>query len=274
MSVITISRAPYSMGKIIAEGVSGQLGYKCVGNEIFAMASKEFGIPETQLHRAIAHAPSFWGMLFVRRLKHISYLQAALVKFFLNDNIVYYGPAGHLLIQGVSHILKVCIQANIDDRVHLKAKTEDISKKEALRKLLKEDLDRKKWSRFIYKIEDSEKSLYDLVIDTGRTSIEDVVKNISSEALLNRYWRTTYSVNCLKNIALAYSVKASLLDVDRDVNVRASIGNVFIHTRALQREREKRIAVVKKATQGIEGIENLEVIITEDIFAKYVETYR
>ncbi|MBF0457727.1 MAG: cytidylate kinase-like family protein [Nitrospirae bacterium] len=270
MSVITINRAQYSMGKAVAEGVALRTGYKCLGSEIITIASEEFHIPEEEFHNALDTVPSFWGMQLVKRIKIAAYFQAALAKYLLRDNIIYYGPAGHALIQGVPHVFKVRIVADVSDMVRL----EHLSGDEAMRKLVKLDKNRQKLNRFLYHIDGSDASLYDMVIELKTSDADNVIEQISFEALSSRYMVSTYSVNCLKNIELASRVKAALIDIDHDIAIRANRGSVFIHTKVSDSGRERRIDMINMAVENVSGIKSIEVTTTEDIYAKYAETYR
>lgn len=274
MPVVTINRAQYSMGKAVAEGVALRTGYKCLGSEIIAIASEEFHIPEEEFHNALETVPSFWRMPLVKRIKIAAYLQSALAKYLLQDNIIYYGPAGHALIQGVPHVLKVRIAADVSDMVRLKSRVEQLSDDEAMRKLVKLDKNRQKLNRFLYHIDGSDASLYDMVIDLKTSEPDNVIEQISFESLSSRYNASTYSVNCLKNIELASRVKAALIDIDHDIAVRANRGSVFIHTKVSDSGRERQISAINMAAENISGIKGIEITTTEDIYAKYAETYR
>lgn len=248
MAVITISKA--SMGKAVADGIRREFCYGYFdSDEVFMAASKEFGVPEAKIRSALQEAPKFWGMSSVTRQKLIACYQSILAKSLLRDNVVYYGPAGHLLIQGVSHALKVFLWQGENT-------TGNSLGYMSQHKVINEE------------------SLCDLVIDTGTTSVEEVVKTISAHALSTRYRTTTYSINCVKNIALSSKVKAALIDVDHDVNVRASGGSVYIHVRAADRKRQKLTAGISNMVKSIRDVVNVEVTVTEDIFQKYAGTYR
>ncbi|MBF0553364.1 MAG: hypothetical protein HQK96_02270 [Nitrospirae bacterium] len=248
MAVITISKA--SMGKAVADGIRREFCYGYFdSDEVFLAASKEFGVPEAKIRSALQNAPTLWGMSSATRQKLISCYQSTLAKFLLRDNVVYYGPAGHLLIQGVSHALKVLLWPGDNTTCNI---ISSISKHDVI----------------------NEESLYDLVIDTGKTSVEEAVEIISAHALSTRYRTTTFSINCVKNIALSSKVKAALIDVDHDVNVRASGGNVYIHVRAADRKRQKLTAAISNMVKSIRDVVNVEVTVTEDIFQKYAGTYR
>ncbi|MGE5310768.1 MAG: AAA family ATPase, partial [Nitrospirota bacterium] len=133
MAIITISRGSYSRGKGVAEKVAERLGYQCIGRDLLLAASEEFNIPEIKLIRAIHDAPSVLDRFTYGREKYIAFIQAALLRHFRRDNLVYHGLAGHFFVRGVSHVLKVRIISDLADRVKLEMEREKISEKEARR---------------------------------------------------------------------------------------------------------------------------------------------
>ncbi|MBF0519935.1 MAG: hypothetical protein HQK92_09440 [Nitrospirae bacterium] len=69
-------------------------------------------------------------------------------------------------------------------------------------------------------------------------------------------------------------MRAALIAIDRDVSVRASSGKVFVHIRAAESKRQKLVASISDMVKRIRDVARVEVIVTEDIFQKYAETYR
>ena len=65
-------------------------------------------------------------------MKFIAFIQAAVLKYFKKDNVIYHGNAGHFFAKDVPHILKVRIIADIEDRVKLVMDREEISRNEAM----------------------------------------------------------------------------------------------------------------------------------------------
>ena len=159
MAIITISRGSYSHGKEVAEKVAQKLGYQCIAREVILQASKEFNIPEINLMNAVHDAPSILERFSYGKEKFITYIQAALLKYFQRDNVVYHGLAGHFYVKGVSHVLKVRIIADMKDRVQIVMDREKISYESALALIKKDDLERRKWSQHLYGIDTSEPDL-------------------------------------------------------------------------------------------------------------------
>ena len=117
MSIVTISRGSYSRGKEVAEKVAQKLGYECISRDILLEASEQFNIPEIKLVRAIHDAPSVLDRFTYGKDRYVAYIRAALLKHVQKDNVVYHGLAGHLFLEGIPHVLKVRIIADLEDRI-------------------------------------------------------------------------------------------------------------------------------------------------------------
>ena len=139
MSIITISRGSYSKGKEIAEKVALELNYECIARKVLLEAKEEFNVPEIKLIRAIHDAPSILSRLSYGKEKYISFIQAEILNHFKKDNVVYHGLAGHFFVKGISHVLKVRIIADMEDRVRLEMEREGIPRDKALHILQKDD---------------------------------------------------------------------------------------------------------------------------------------
>ena len=136
MAIITISRGSFSKGKEVAERVAAQLDYGCISREVLLQASKRFNIPEIQLTRAIHDAPTILDRIQHSKHVYIAYIRSALTEQVKNDNIVYHGLAGHVLLKGVPNLLKVRINADMEARIAAEMERESIGKKEARSLLL------------------------------------------------------------------------------------------------------------------------------------------
>jgi cytidylate kinase len=232
MSVITISRGSYSYGKEVAEKVAQRLGYSCIAREVLLEASGQFNIPEVKLIQAFEEAPSLWDRIVHGKEKYIAFIQAALLRQFQRDNVVYHGFAGHFFVKGVSHVLKVRIIADLDERVRMVMERDGISRKEALRFLEKIDDERRKWSRHLYGIDSWDPALYDLVVHIRKFQAEDAVELICHSLTFERFQTTPESKRAMDDLTLAAEVKAVLIDKKPDVEVMAQDGVVHIKTKA------------------------------------------
>jgi cytidylate kinase len=261
MAIITISRGSYSKGKEIAEKVAQQLGYECIARQILLEASEEFNVPEVQLKRAIRDAPSFFKYVSHRKERYISFIQSEILKHLRKDNVVYHGLAGHFFVKGISHVLKVRIIADLDDRVRLEMEREEISKKEALHILQKDDEERRKWSKALYGIDTWDVRLYDLAIHIQKFSVKDAVDMICHAAMLEQFQTTPESQQNIDDLALAAQLKAALFHVKRDLQISVKNGTVFVKGEAARGKEQTLAQDILRISKTIEGVKETKIDI-------------
>lgn len=261
MSIITISRGSYSRGKEIAEQVAKKLNYTCIGREALLEASEIFNIPEIKLSRAIHDAPSILERFTYGKEKYISYIQAALLNKVKKDNIVYHGLAGHFFLKGISHVLKVRIISDFEDRVANEMMQKNISKEEAYRLVKKDDEERVKWSYSLYGIDTRDSSLYDLVIHIKTITIEDAVDIICDTVRFKHFQTTPKSQRGLNDLALAATVKAALVNLVPNASVLCTDGKVGVSFKSHKEREEPLVHEIKKITKSIEGVQEISIEI-------------
>jgi cytidylate kinase len=248
MSVITISRGSYCRGKEIAEGIAQRLRYECISREALLENSEEFNIPGIKLVQAVEDAPSLLDRLTFGTEKYLAYIQKALLDHLKKDNTVYHGFSCPVFLKGISHVLRVRIIAETEDRIGLVMERDKVSKDEASRFLKKIDGARKKWSRKIYGIDPTDPNLYDLVLHIHRISVFDAVDVIESLVRLEKFQTTPESRSAMDDLALAAEVKTMLLGVKRDIEVCVENGIIYIQT-------------PEPMSQGVDLLEKMEEVL-------------
>jgi cytidylate kinase len=259
MGIITISRGSYSKGKVIAEAVAGRLGYDCVSREVILEASDRFNIPEIKMKKAIHDAPSILDRFSHGKAAFISYYQSALTRCVQKDNVVYHGLAGHLLLKGLPHVLKVRIITDISTRIKNEVDRTGVSEQDARQLILKDDQERRNWTQSLYGADPWDSALYDLVICIDRFTTENAVDFICQAAGLDQFKTTKATQQMMNDLALASEVKAALINQQFDVAVTSDYQNVIIYTKATGRNLQKLEQKVKALTQEIPSIHNIEV---------------
>jgi cytidylate kinase len=228
MSIITISRGSYSHGKEVAEKVAQKLGYECISREALLRASKEFNIPEIKLARALHDAPSFFERFTFGKEKYAAYIRAALLSQVQKDNVVYHGLAGHFFLQGIPHVLKVRIIADPEDRVAEKIRIENLSAEEALKKLQKDDEERRRWSLQLFGVDTWDPILYDQIIHIRDMTVDNAAELIATAVKFPCFQTTAQSQQILDDLALAARVKAALVEEFPAAEVTATGGEVSV----------------------------------------------
>jgi len=212
MAIITISRGSFSKGKEVAEKVASRLGYRSVSREVILEASKDFQIPTKKLNHAIHDAPSIFERFSFEKQKYISYVAAEILNHFKNDNVVYHGLAGHFFAKNISHLLKVRIIANMEDRILSLIEKDNLSREQSIKFLENDDRERKAWSLQLYGVDTTNISLYDLAIHINRLTVDNAVDLICEAVAQPQFKATAESQQAIENLALAAKVRAALID--------------------------------------------------------------
>ena len=255
MSIITISRGSYSRGKEVAEKVAVALGYECISREILLEASEQFNIPEIKLVRAIHDAPSILERFTYGKEKYVAYLKAALLKHVQKDNVVYHGLAGHFFLQGIPHVLKVRIVADLEDRIAEEMKRENLSADEARHILKKDDDERRRWGMQIFGVDTWDPMNYDMVLHIKAIKVDEAVELILKAAKLPGFNTTAPSQRILDDQALAARVQAALVEEFPTAKVCAKEGDLFVDIKANLTEEQEVIARVRRIASQVAGIE-------------------
>lgn len=266
MAIITISRGSYSKGKRIAEKVAEELSYECVSRDVLLEASEHFNVPEIKLVRALHDAPKILDRFTHGQRKYVAFIQNAFLEHVRQDNVVYHGLAGHFFLAGVSHALKVRIIADLDDRIQLEMKRENIPAEKARHVLKKDDYERRKWALALYGIDTADASLYDLVIHIRKISVNDAVDLIAHTVRLPHFTTTPESQNALENLVLASRVKSSIFDEWPSCEVSGDAGTVTVHTEGpLEQEGEIRQRIQTRL-QSVPGVNEVRVHVRPSSF--------
>jgi cytidylate kinase len=256
MAIITISRGSYSKGKEVAEKVAARLGYRCLSREVILDASDRYHIPEIKMVKAIHDAPSILERFGHSKQLFVAYYQSALTRDVQKDNVVYHGLAGHLLLKGVPHVLKVRIIADLSDRVQSEMEREGITKQKAHELILRDDEERRKWTQSLYGVDPWDSSLYDMILHIRKLTVDDAVGFICQAAQFNTSKKSQQKMD---DLALASQIKAALVAVSPNIAVTSAYGNVLVYTKAEDRIIRNLEKKAKSIRDEIKGIKTLEI---------------
>jgi cytidylate kinase len=258
MSIITISRGSSSMGKVVAEKVAERLGYCLISREILLDASSRFNVSEIKLEKAIHDAPGILERYRHSKQSYIAYIRSALMDRIMEDNVVYHGLAGHLLLKGISHVLKVRITADMEKRVANFMKKDQFSVDDARLRIQEDDKQRREWTQSLYGQDPWDSALYDLTICIERLSIDNAVDFICQAVAKKGFQVKEKDRQKAADMAVACQVKAALVDEFPNLGVTCEYGNVLIYVRAKDSMTAKLVKRLNRIRQDIDNIYHLE----------------
>lgn len=261
MGIITISRGSYSRGKEIAQKLSQKLGYECISREVLLEASKDFNIPEVKLIRAIEDAPSFLDKFKHGKMKYVAFIRKAFLEHIQKDNVIYHGLAGHYFTKGIPNVLKVRIHANLQYRINVIMKRENVSEEKAIQILQKIDAERSKWSMFLYGIDTASPELYDIILRIDCLGINEAVDALYNIAKRPCFQSTPETLKNVKDMFIAASAYAVIINKFPDAIVKCKNGVVMVSVESALAVEDKVAKKIQDMVKNIDGVKEVKTFV-------------
>lgn len=260
MAVITISRGSYSYGKEVAVKLAEKLDYACICREVLLDDSAEFKIPEIKLLQAVENAPSFIDHFTHGKQRYIAYMRSALLKYIVQDHIVYHGFAGHFLLQGIAHVLKVRVSTTMENRVALVRQRDNISSDAKAERMIKKiDRERYRWAHYFYGQDPADMCLYDLCLHIDTLSVDDAIDNIIWTANRPCFQTTPASQKNVDDLSLAAEVRLSLVKEFPNADVSANDGVVSIRVEGGLAQEKVLTSRIEQLAHKVAGVQQVRV---------------
>ena len=274
MASIIISSDSSMTASRLAETIAEKGGYSVVNRGILPEVADRFHTGENLLKKALDSPAGILGMSAKLRKRYMAYIQAVTLDKLLPDNVVCHGLGAHLYAKGVSHFLKVRILTQPEQLLKELNPNGPVPENKAARIIARHEKARNRWSRDIYKQDESNAGLYDLVVSLNQIEEEEAVKMVLNTAALRQFAPMTYSLNCVKDFSLAAQVRARLIERFPECRVRANGENTVIHIQALKRNSQKYSILAKEMARTVPGVKHVEVHVITDFIGQAVESNR
>jgi cytidylate kinase len=266
MAIITVSRGSMSGGEALAACLHEKLGYPMIGREALIVAAKKLGVTEEELAQKMTRGPGFWERMTSGRRFYLVALQEAITEYAIEGNLIYHGHAGHLLLAGVSSVLRIRLIAPLAIRVRAVMERQHLNREAAVDYINHIDEDRIRWTKFIYGKDWSDPALYDLVINLEKMSLATACLMIAAIVDQPEFVTTDEVKKKLANFHLACQVKVALATnvqtKDMEFEVSADGGSVEIsgempRTGVLAHTAERDEAEIMRTAQSVEGVKTV-----------------
>jgi cytidylate kinase len=221
VSIITISRGTFAGGERLGTLLAERLGYRLVSRELlYETIEQRHGIVAREVADALEQAPRHDApemasrdtrqtLAASRRLLFVA-LQCSLCELLEEDGAVYHGYAGHLLLPGVSHVLRVRIVAPRSQRIEMAMQREGLTRNAASRRIDEVDGERARWTQAFFGVRWDDPLLFDLVLNLEHMSLDEVAATVVEATTLGRFQATEDSRQRLADLCLASRVAAKL----------------------------------------------------------------
>jgi CheY-like chemotaxis protein len=252
MPIITIFSGTFCKEQSVVTKLLSETGYRLVTDkEIIARASALSGMGEDKLRRAFSAKTSVFNKFTHEKERSIADLRLALAEILSNNRLLIVGFVSQLIPKEISHVLRVCLIADMGSRTALGAKEKGMSEKEAVKLIHREDEDRAAWVYSVHKRKDPwNATLYDIVIPTDKMMEEEAISLIGETLNKDVLKPTFQSKKAVEDFLLASKVEVALAKEGHDVTVKANKGAVTLtvnkHVLMLSRLEEELKAIATR----------------------------
>ncbi|RJR18861.1 MAG: cytidylate kinase-like family protein [Desulfobacteraceae bacterium] len=265
MSIVTITTGFYGKGQEVAEKVASRLDYRCISRETLLHASDGLNLPVLRAFLSFRKGPSDIELTSAEKEKYIAGVQLLLLSDYQKDNVVHHGMAGHFIVRGVEHGLKVLIMQDIEDRMRSCMEQEGLSRKDALIYLKERDHPLIEWGFHLYGIHPWDSDLYDLAIHLKRISVDAAVDMICRTVALDVFQTTPGSQRHVDDLLLAARAKWEIRDINPYADVSAHDGSLTVRavldgaSGTSVEERDRLTEEIQAAVTKIPGVTEVRI---------------
>jgi cytidylate kinase len=184
MNVITVSREYGAGGGEVAQRLAGALGWELLDRELLHQAAAVEHVPDADLERLDERA---LGVLDRFRLhpphqRYMHGLTEATRRAAARGRVVLVGRGTRQLLGDEAQAFHLRLVAPRAWRVRRMAQREGWSAEQALARCLEVDRTRDRFTRYFFGADAARPEQYDLVVNTGRVPLEDVVSCVTALA--------------------------------------------------------------------------------------------
>jgi hypothetical protein len=186
-------------------------------------------------------------------------MRQALLEKIQQDNVLYHGFSGQLLVPRIKHFIRVRINATLDLRIPPTMERLGIDKENAAKYIREMDEQRVSWARYTYGRDIRDPLIYDFQFNLGHISIKvlcGIMQNLMSEPELQA---SEESRTHVRNLLESVNIEAALVcdKRTRKFGIKANFGKDVVKLVGPYLE-ENDLAVVKKITSETVQVKDIE----------------
>lgn len=268
MSTITIFSGTFCKEDAVIQKVLDHTGYRLITDkDLVAEANRPSGMSEGKIMRAFSAKASVFNKFTHEKERSIAHIRYALAESLLSDNLLVSGFTGHLIPRKISHVLRICLIADMKSRISVAVKENGFTEKEAVRQIHRQDEDRSAWVDVVTGSSDPwDTSLYDMIIPTDKIDIGGVPSLVMEHLEKDILKATDESQELVQDFLLGASVAVALAKEGHDVDVSAKRGSVTLsinkHVLMLSRLEDE----LKSIADKVPGVKAVETKVGKDYY--------
>jgi cytidylate kinase len=258
MQIVCISRGSLEYGSEVAEKISEKTGYATLSREMITDKATEFGIPVGKLEMTILRNRPLSEEMSLMVDMYKSFATAFLCERAEKENIIYHGRTGHLVLPGLSHVLRVRAIADAEFRIKQVGERLRVDRVKAKSFILQVDEDIRKWTRTLYNTDWNDPAGYDITINAAHLSAENAASALLHFIQLSQFQAAPASDKKLHDLLLAARCRLAIGSDERtrdlDAKIHAEGGHVSVTTMPRQAGEAELVPEVLRSVEGITSL--------------------
>jgi len=259
MAIVIISSADGNTRRELAESLARKLDCPVLGREEVVERATEDGVPVGRLEIAVLKQSIPKERLARHKAQYLASVTTAICDAAKDRaNLVYHGRAGNMLLNGISHVLRIRVVANSERRVADVENRLKLSHDKALEYVTSLDQDIENWVRFAHGADMNDPHQYDLMLNLDQISLESASATACTMAQLPEIQPTPASRRIMDDICLAARARLRLGSDERtakaDLTVSVAGGRVTVTYMPAQ---ARWADAVPEVLKGLEGAREL-----------------
>jgi hypothetical protein len=282
MQIICISRGTLIGGKVFAERLAENLGYRCLSREDLIEAAIGEGIHVGKIEASMIKGRGFSERLALEREHYLAFTRAFLCEQALKGPLVYHGRTGHLLLPGVKNVLRIRVVADYEYRLKAAMQRLGLEREKARRYVDEVDEDRRKWTHTMYGASCEDVIQYDVIVSLQQLSVENASVGLTSIAQLPDFQMTPASAKAMEDLRVGARARVLLARDERtygaSFKVAATDGVVTVTYLPEYAGMADKIPLVLESLEGYREIRTTmatsSVLWIQEVFDPASETFR
>jgi cytidylate kinase len=262
MSLITISESVGSGAMAVAESVGRELTLEIYDDKRLEKEALRMGIQAETLEELDEKAPGLFGRIWSKRPQmYLDLMQSVVYEVAKTGQGIILGHASQVLLRDFGCALHIRMYASDSIRIDHLIKQQGLSREAAEKVIHKSDNEQRGFLQFAYQMDWDDPSLYDLVINRDKLSIDLAVQLIIEAARSHEIKECSLTaLETMEKLSLARRVEAALLEkrLGRELfHIEVPVKGV-VHITGITdgKETEKHVLKIVKAIPGVTDVKS------------------
>jgi len=272
MATIVLFSGMFCREDMVIEELGATTEFRLVGDrEVVGGAAKLSGANESKINKAFSAKTSVFNKFTMEKETSIAYMKLALADMLSDESVLVRGHTGLLIPKTISHVLRVCLIADMPYRTQSAVIDQGVSEKEAAKMILRGDMDSTAWIRALFDVEDPwDPSLFDMVIPVDKRTPSEAATAIIQNATKSVIQPTPESRQAIDDFRLAAEVEKVLFEEGHHVVVSAAKGVVTLvinrHVLMIKRLEEE----LKATAEKVAGVKSVITEVGKDFHKSHI----